>query len=257
MLHHSLIVLRLSVFYKNEILESSCFRYYRLFWLDNRRGMVFLPAGLKEAIKQYSLTDGWIVLFTENLYRDFLSHYQQAKDMLLFNRLASQGYIEMPYQMLVRFNQNAIDLKNLLEENTPILLMQAILDTMLIHAGYQFDHHNGIRPNSFIDQQYVRIDTLVQAHFRAEQSELFYAEALGMSLRQLNGICHKLKNCSILSLVIQARLSAAKSQLSNTSKSVKEIALELGFKTDSHFCNFFKRATKMTPLEYRAFNSKL
>jgi AraC-like DNA-binding protein len=253
MLNNSLIVLRLSVFYKIEIVN---FKYYRLYWLDNGRGMVFLHAGLKEAIKQHFHTDGWIILFTENLYRDFLEHFKQAKDMLLFNRLSAQGYIEMDYGMLTRFNQHANHLQMLIGKNIPNLLMQPILDTLLLHAGYQFDNYSGLKLNSWIDQKYVQIDALIQAHFKEERSDIFYADAAGLSLQQLNGICRKLKGYSILPLVNQARLCAAKSQLSNTSKSVKKIAFELGFKTDSHFCNFFKRLTAMTPNEYRAYNAK-
>ncbi|MBB5440612.1 AraC-like DNA-binding protein [Pedobacter sp. AK017] len=257
MLHLSLIVLRLSVFYKNEFLEVSNALYYRLFWVDNGRGMVFLHAGLKEAIKQFNLTDGWIVLFKDNLYRDFLSHFPQAKDMLLFTRIASQGFIKMDYQMLIRFNQYAVDLQILISKNSPALMMQPILDTMLLHAGMQFDRFNDLKLNSWVDQQYVQIDRLIQAHFREEQPDTFYADASGLTLQQLNNICRKVKGRSILPLVGLARLSAAQSELANTSKSVKEIALDLGFKTDSHFSNFFKRATSMTPLEYRAYNSSL
>lgn len=253
-LHQSLIVLRLSIFYKNEVLENSSFMYYRLFWLDNGRGMVFIHAGLKEGIKQYFLTNGWIVLFAEHIYRDFMAHFEQARDMLLFNRLTSQAYIDMDYEMLTRFNHYASHLQSFTTQKRPILWIQSILDTMLLQAGSQFDLLGGIKVNSWIDQRYVQIDALIQEHFREEKSDSFYAETSGLSLLQLNKICRKIKGHGILPLVNEARLSAAKSQLLKTSKSVKTIALELGFKTDSHFCNIFKRATKLRPMEYRMLN---
>ena len=134
-------------------------------------------------------------------------------------------------------------------------MLQPILDTMLLHAGLQFDRHNNLKLNSWVDQQYAKIDALIQAHFREEQPDTFYADAAGLTLQQLNNICRKVKGRSILPLVGLARLSAAQSELVNTSKSVKEIAFDLGFKTDSHFSNFFKRATKVTPGEYRIRNS--
>ena len=43
----------------------------------------------------------------------------------------------------------------------------------------------------------------------------------------------------------------AKEVLTNTSKSIKEIAFELGYENKDYFFTVFKKVTGMTPVNYR------
>lgn len=47
-------------------------------------------------------------------------------------------------------------------------------------------------------------------------------------------------------------MEVAKAKVSDASKSVSEIAYELGFKYPQHFTRVFKQHTGVTPLEYRS-----
>ena len=51
----------------------------------------------------------------------------------------------------------------------------------------------------------------------------------------------------------EVRINMAKEMLTNTSKSTKEIAFELGFENKEYFFAVFKRITKMTPSNYRNY----
>jgi len=55
---------------------------------------------------------------------------------------------------------------------------------------------------------------------------------------------------------IPAEMSAAiePGTISNTNKSISEIAYELGFKYPQHFNRMFKKAIGQTPSEYRNLN---
>jgi AraC-like DNA-binding protein len=50
---------------------------------------------------------------------------------------------------------------------------------------------------------------------------------------------------------IQLKLERAKEELINTSKSVKEIAFDLNFKSSQYFSSQFKEKTNLTPVEFR------
>lgn len=45
----------------------------------------------------------------------------------------------------------------------------------------------------------------------------------------------------------------AKEMLTNTSKSIKEIAFDLGFENKDYFFSVFKKVTQMTPTNYREY----
>ena len=49
----------------------------------------------------------------------------------------------------------------------------------------------------------------------------------------------------------EVRMNVAKELLTNTSKSIKEIAVELGYENTDYFFIAFKKITGSTPLTYR------
>ncbi|PXY86594.1 helix-turn-helix domain-containing protein [Bifidobacterium asteroides] len=51
--------------------------------------------------------------------------------------------------------------------------------------------------------------------------------------------------------VMDARINAARSMLSNSSKPVEQIALNCGYSKLSVFCSAFKSKVGMPPMEYR------
>ena len=53
----------------------------------------------------------------------------------------------------------------------------------------------------------------------------------------------------------EVRINMAKEMLTNTSKSTKEIAFELGFENKEYFFSVFKRITQTTPSNYRNYTS--
>ena len=49
-------------------------------------------------------------------------------------------------------------------------------------------------------------------------------------------------------------IEVAKEKIFDQSKSISEIAYELGFKYPQHFTRMFKKEVGMSPLEYRSMN---
>ncbi|WP_089874271.1 helix-turn-helix domain-containing protein [Epilithonimonas hungarica] len=78
-----------------------------------------------------------------------------------------------------------------------------------------------------------------------------FAEKLSVHVNHLNKALKGVVNKST-SVIIQERiLVESKILLKYTNKDISEIAFALGFKETTHFHNFFKKQTKITPSQFR------
>lgn len=104
-----------------------------------------------------------------------------------------------------------------------------------------------------------RFKTLIETSFYPaqdfENSEphkvQFYADKLAVHPNHLNALSKRITNYSASELIYKHILGLAKSKLSNTSTSVKEIAFELYYNYPNHFAKFFKKQTGLTPGAFR------
>ncbi|KAF2514769.1 AraC family transcriptional regulator [Flavobacterium zhairuonense] len=96
--------------------------------------------------------------------------------------------------------------------------------------------------------------TLLELHFTTIKSPSEYADKLNISTAYLNE-CVKTATGHSVSRVIQQRIVLeAKRLLHHSDKSVKEIALELGYDDYSYFTRLFSKAVNMTPSAFRNKN---
>ena len=78
-----------------------------------------------------------------------------------------------------------------------------------------------------------------------------YARELGITTVHLNRICHSVAGKSPHQLLQDHLVEEAKKQLRYTSYTVSEIAYLLNFEYPNYFARFFKKATGLSPSEYR------
>ena len=79
-------------------------------------------------------------------------------------------------------------------------------------------------------------------------------EKMGISRVQLYRKVKVLTGLSPVELLRQMRLERGKTLLNTTTKTVAEIAYEVGFGTPSYFTSCFKKQYGKLPMEYRAVN---
>jgi AraC-like DNA-binding protein len=96
----------------------------------------------------------------------------------------------------------------------------------------------------------VNTKQFIEAHLSSSISQKEIARKFSISVRHLSRIFSGQTGFSVGNYIIQRKLNAAQKMLYNPKFSVKEIAESLGFRRDSYFCEFFKKHTGMTPLEY-------
>lgn len=79
------------------------------------------------------------------------------------------------------------------------------------------------------------------------------AEGLCMSYSRFRKIFKEYTGFAPAQYIQEVRISMAKEMLTNTSKSIKEIALELGYENKDYFFTVFKKVAGMTPANYRSY----
>ena len=78
-----------------------------------------------------------------------------------------------------------------------------------------------------------------------------YATAQNLHPNYLNSVVKGKTGKSVSAWITDKTISEAKSLLQNSSVSIKEIAYRLGFAEASHFSNYFKKHTAVSPVRYR------
>ncbi|MBB6633122.1 helix-turn-helix transcriptional regulator [Cohnella thailandensis] len=96
-----------------------------------------------------------------------------------------------------------------------------------------------------------RITEWLDEHYRKPFKLEELAESLHLSPYHVSHVFKKSAGMTLSDYVIRRRVREACALLANTSKSVQEIASELGGLSTSYFCQMFKRAKGVSPEQYR------
>lgn len=122
----------------------------------------------------------------------------------------------------------------------------------------------------FYDRQFITRDhvhtgviesfeTLLNDYFRSEKPQEtgiptvgYFAEQLHLSANYFGDLVKKETGKSAQEYIHTKLVDIAKEKIYNPTKSVSEVAYEVGFKYPQHFTRFFKQQVGSTPNEYRS-----
>lgn len=96
-----------------------------------------------------------------------------------------------------------------------------------------------------------KFNLLVEANFRTEHSVSFYAQQLFKSPKTLSNLFATYDHKTPSQVIQERILIEAKRLLCYTGRPVKHITFELGFEDVSYFSNFFKKHTRLSPIDFR------
>lgn len=91
----------------------------------------------------------------------------------------------------------------------------------------------------------------IERSFRTHAPLTHYASRLGVSVAHLNALCRQYAGRSALMMVHDRLLLEARRNLVYTAMTVREVAELLGFGDPAYFTRFFRRATGVSPTEFR------
>ncbi|WP_316813698.1 helix-turn-helix transcriptional regulator [Pedobacter heparinus] len=107
----------------------------------------------------------------------------------------------------------------------------------------------------------VRFENLLNDYFRSDKAQIlglpsvaWCAEQLYLSPNYFGDLIKKETGHTAQDYIQTKLIDEAKDRIFDPSKSINDIAGELGFKYQQHFTRLFKQKTGMTPNEYRNLN---
>lgn len=100
-------------------------------------------------------------------------------------------------------------------------------------------------------QIFNRFIQLVNEHCDKHRDMEYYADKICLNKQYLSGIISDVSHRKASSWIEEALITRIKVMLRHDEMSVNEIAERLSFSEPSNLTRYFKRATGMTPLEYR------
>lgn len=129
-------------------------------------------------------------------------------------------------------------------------LLRMFIVAMVRNYKNQHASEENPLPSGMDDSRFL----IIEEYFLYNYSSLSLKELsdiLKLSFRQTERILHNYYGKSFSAKKLEARMSAAAVLLGDKSKSVTDIAVELGYSSTSYFCDVFKKYYKMSPSVFR------
>jgi AraC-like DNA-binding protein/mannose-6-phosphate isomerase-like protein (cupin superfamily) len=144
------------------------------------------------------------------------------------------------------------------EEGFSIDLMRSLLDTILTYSSsmYQTDDLSLISGRGHLLVK--RFYQLVEENYQKNLSVNKYADMLAVTPNHLTQTLKQLTGRTSNEIIQLKQILEIKRMLVHTSLTVSQIADQLHFADQSYFTKFFKKATGVTPLQFRsAYNQHI
>ena len=105
---------------------------------------------------------------------------------------------------------------------------------------------SGSPPTDQID----RIKRFINRNYN-NASLSYISNEMSLSPKYLSRMFNQKNNCSFRTYKLRVKIEKAKYFLTQTGLSVSDISIELGYQNPESFMRIFKKATKLTPMQYR------
>jgi len=106
------------------------------------------------------------------------------------------------------------------------------------------------RPNAREPRWLVAVDEMIRAEFSTSVTVFDLARRVGVHPVHLSRTWRRFRECSIPRYLHRLRVDAACRMMSEQDVSLADLALEVGFADQPHFCHVFKTVTGTTPGQF-------
>ncbi len=179
-----------------------------------------------------------------------------VKDLSIFTLAGIHPILEISEKELPHYEHFYSDIRNIIRDTANPHRFEAVLFTtsafFYSHAiKYYEKMKTGQRESTQnrITDQFIR---LVQHNFRRERFLDFYAERLEITPKHLSRTVRAQTGLSAVEWITRHIILEAKVMLRSSNLNIQQISDELHFPSQSFFGKYFKKATGLSPKEYRA-----
>lgn len=181
-----------------------------------------------------------------NVYHFFQNNSHQVLQLTQYEcKIVSECFAKIEYELSQPIDKHS---KKLLASNVELFLnyCERFYDRQFITP----DHINRGMVKNFkqLLNHYFKCDNLIETGI---PSVAYFADKLNISANYFGDLIKKEAGKSAQEYIKDKIIDEAKNKIYNRSKSINEIAYELGFKYPQHFSRFFKKNVGLSPNEYR------
>lgn len=232
---------------------------------DYRDGtLVFIAPGQVIDItnnEEFLQPQGWALLFHPDLMRG-TSLARYIKDYTFFSYEVYEAlHLSAQEQHTVIDCLKKIDfeLRHAIDKHSKTLIATNI-ELLLGYCVRFYDRQFITRDNENKDIL-MKFENILNSYFQSEKPQTigfptvrYCAEQLHLSANYLGDLIRKATGKSTQEHIQLKLMDIAKEKIFDSSKTLGEIAYELGFKYQQHFSRMFKKETGYSPNEYRTMN---
>lgn len=201
--------------------------------------------------------EGWIFFHSEDFYKLYVTHFELYQ-WPFFQSRDSNPKLDIAKEMAVVLQQRFVEIMSEYKENTKHSFLKIASLSQLIYADlsriYAEQASSSVQKNNLYHDHFHRFIKLLDEHYIDQKNASFYASELAMTTKHLHRICLSSTGKSTSHLIAERLILEAKRKLVSDSKSIQEIADELGFENYPYFHLFFKKHAGETPKQFRERN---
>ena len=169
--------------------------------------------------------------------------------------LPQLGTLPNPEKVVVMMKQ----LQDMVKNNYPAVSLDAMSTATVTELYGQLARQNSISmQGGFKKQVYNDILDYIKTHIAENIKVVDVAEAFGYNEKYLSHRFAEVAGMPLKQYITRCKIDEANFMLSDTNKTISDIAAELGFSDSHNFARCYKKSTGLTPSEYRnAFSKRL
>ncbi len=178
-------------------------------------------------------------------------------DGVVFNRISGQPQIALPEQEWPLLRHRFEELREIVQSQSLFTEERAInsLRSLLLQAAdYKLRHiENGAEEaiqKTRISDLVLQFQDLLEKHYLDRKDSEFFSDQLGVTPAKLNRHLKAELGQTVLQAINERIAIAARVELRSGQKSVKEVAIDLGFEDPLYFSRFFKKQFGSSPSYY-------
>ncbi len=253
------------VAHKNEISD-----YYKIYWIEDGSGtyridfeeftidgsgIFCLSPGQVFTIESEKVKTAFQIAFDKDFYCVETHGKEIACNGLLFNNVHRATAVSVKEEEKVVFqnlvNQMISEIENKGSSHRDMLetyLRMFLIQTLRLVDTQEAEVQEVTHQQDQLAQDFI---ALVEKHFRQEHTVTGYAEKLFVAPKSLTKRLKVLDYPSPSQIIKDRLVLEAKRQLKFSTKTVKEIAFELGFEDPAYFSRLFSKNAGNSPAQYR------
>lgn len=159
------------------------------------------------------------------------------------------NYYDYKHEVLFYLKTILLEVRNKDIEYQP--LCQNLLEVLIINLMRRAQIKLEVAQVNKANKDCVFIENYIDSHFKEDITLDKLSEVTFLNKYHIVHAFKNYKGISPINYMIQKRIEEAKALLTTTNMQISEIAYIVGFTSQSYFAQSFKKATNISPIQYR------